>query len=107
MNPEASNLHLNEPERNDSDGYGRILDFRNIDYLEVDIKSVAHMEIHGDPPMARDNYTGSGRGGVGVSLRKYDWKCSEGPEVVPDGTELNGATEEEYLKANCAYKTRY
>lgn len=50
MNPEASNLHLNEPERNDSDGYGRILDFRNIDYLEVDIKSVAHMEIHGAPP---------------------------------------------------------
>lgn len=107
MNPEASNLHLNEPERNDSDGYGRILDFRNIDYLEVDIKSVAHMEIHGAPPMARDNYTGSGRGGVGVSLRKYDWKCSEGPEVVPDGAELNGATEEEYLKANCAYKMRY
>ncbi len=46
MNPVASDLHLNEPERNDSDGYGRILDFRNIDYLEVDIKSVAHMEIH-------------------------------------------------------------
>ena len=111
MNPVASDLHLNEPERNDSDGYGRILDFRNIDYLEVDIKSVAHMEIHDGgtrAPMARDNYMGSGIGGVGVKLRKYDWKCSSGPKELPEYVVVPaGETSESYLKKICAYKTRY
>lgn len=112
----ASDFHWNEDISNDGHddkyvgygNYGPLLDFKNIDYLEVNLKSLDHMVLNGPSRMAKNNVSVDGtRGGVGVSLRKYDWKCSEGPEVVPDGAELNGATEEEYLKANCAYKTRY
>ncbi|HBE9115764.1 TPA: hypothetical protein KNG88_001416 [Citrobacter braakii] len=115
LNPFESDLHWNE-EENNIDGkkdtfvgygdYGPLLDFKNIDYLEVSIKSLDHMVLNGPSDMAKGNVHNT-QGGVGVRLHKYDWKCSEGPEVVPDGAELNGATEEEYLKANCAYKTRY